>query len=93
MVANESSDAEGPDDKRDNQPPITGSALQKASGAALTYLADHGMQGRVSQTEEGDQQSYYEVEVTLASGRQLDVHLDRDFKVLGAEGDGSGSDH
>jgi hypothetical protein len=90
--ADESGDAAGADDKRDNQEPITGAALQKASDAALSYLADRGLQGRVSDTEQGDEQSYYEVEVTLASGRQLDVHLDRDFTVLSAEGDGQASD-
>jgi hypothetical protein len=91
-IADESDDAQGADDTHDKATPITGSALRKASEAALAYLAQRDLQGRVSETEAGDQESYYEVEVTLDSGRQLDVHLDRDFNVLRADGDGSGQD-
>jgi hypothetical protein len=42
----------------------------------------------VSDTEVGDEESYYEVEVTLDDGSQVDVQLDRDFHVVGSEGDG-----
>jgi hypothetical protein len=91
-MADESDDPQGADDKRDKATPISGSALQEASDAALAYLAQRGLQGRVSETEAGDQESYYEVEVTLDSGRKLDVHLDRQFNVLQADSDGSGQD-
>ena len=40
----------------------------------------------------GDEESYYEVEVTRADGSQVDVQLDRDFKVVGAEGDNDTSE-
>jgi len=60
--------------------PITGDALVRASAVAL----DHTGEGRVTETEEGDEDSYYEVEVTLDNGRQVDVQLDRDFNVVGA---------
>jgi uncharacterized membrane protein YkoI len=70
----------GGDDEDDA---ITGSALDKASAAAL----DHTGGGRVTDTEVGDEESYYEVEVTLSGGNQVDVQLDRDFKVVGQEGD------
>ena len=71
----------GGDDEDDAA--ITGSALDKGSAAAL----DHTGGGRVTDTEVGDEESYYEVEVTLSGGNQVDVQLDRDFKVVGQEGD------
>lgn len=74
----------GDDDER----PITGPALERASEAALAHLGE----GRVTETEEGDEDSYYEVEVTLADGRQVDVQLDRDFRVVGDEADDENDD-
>ena len=49
--------------------PITVLALDQASRAAL----DHAGQGSVTGTEVGDEESYYEVEVTLDDGSQTDV--------------------
>jgi uncharacterized membrane protein YkoI len=69
--------AEGPDK------PIAASELDQASKAAL----DHTGGGTVSDTEVGDEESYYEVEVTLDDGSQTDVQLDRDFNVVGDETD------
>ena len=43
--------------------------------------------GEVTGTEVGDEESYYEVEVTLDDGSQVDVQLDRDFQVVGSEAD------
>ena len=43
-------------------------------------------------TEVGDEESYYEIEVTLDSGHQVDVQLDEDFNVVGTENDGIGPD-
>lgn len=65
----------------DNEAPITGSALDRAKAAAL----DHVGEGRVTDTEVGDEESYYEVEVTLDDGSEVDVQLDEDFKVVGEE--------
>jgi uncharacterized membrane protein YkoI len=62
---------------------IGGTALDRASAAAL----DHTGGGRVTETETGDEESFYEVEVTRGDGSQVDVQLDRDFKVVGSEGD------
>jgi uncharacterized membrane protein YkoI len=79
----------GDDDATDK--PITGSALQRASDAAL----EHTGGGRVTETEAGDEEGAYEVEVTRADGSQVDVHLDRSFNVIGDEADsddGSGDD-
>jgi hypothetical protein len=58
--------------------PITGEALGKASAAALAYTGS----GRVTDTEVGDEQGHYEVDVTRDDGTQVDVHLDRAFNVL-----------
>jgi uncharacterized membrane protein YkoI len=66
---------------------ITGAALERASAAAL----EHTGEGRVSGTEVGDEDSYYEVEVTLDDGSQVDVQLDRSFQVLGSKDDGPAS--
>ena len=61
--------------------PITGEALVSASAAALAHTGG----GRVTSTEVGDEESYYEVEVTLGDGRQIDVQLDKDFKFVGSK--------
>jgi hypothetical protein len=77
--------AGGDDDATER--PISGGALDRASAAAL----DHTGGGRVTGTEVGDEEGYYEVEVTRDDGSQVDVHLDRGFHVLGAAGDDDGA--
>lgn len=67
----------------DAEAPIRASALEKASAAALEYTGG----GRVTDTETGDEESFYEVEVTREDGGQVDVQLDRDFDVVGDEAD------
>jgi uncharacterized membrane protein YkoI len=76
------------DDALEKETPITGSDLDRASRVAL----DHVGEGRVTDTEEGDEESHYEVEVTRDDGSQVDVQLDKDFKVVGEEVDGSDED-
>lgn len=71
----------------DSQPPITGEALQRASDAALAHTGG----GRVTETEVGDEESYYEVEVTLDNGSQVDVQLAHDFQVVGDKTDSGDS--
>jgi uncharacterized membrane protein YkoI len=71
----------GDDDGTDT--PIKGSDLSKASAAALQVTGG----GTVTGTETGDEESYYEVEVTMDDGSQVDVQLDRGFNVVGQEGD------
>jgi hypothetical protein len=44
----------------------------------------------VSETEVGEGESYYEVEVTRADGSQVEVHLDENFNVVGASPDDDG---
>ncbi len=68
-------------DGDDAEPAITGEALQKASAAALAHTGG----GRVTDTEVGDEESLYEVEVTLDNGKQIDVQLDENFNVVGDE--------
>ena len=41
--------------------------------------------GQVTDTEVGDEESYYEVEVQRDDGTQVDVQLDRAFNVVGGE--------
>jgi uncharacterized membrane protein YkoI len=67
---------------------ITGDALQRATDAALAETGG----GRVTGTEVGDEESYYEVEVTLDDGSQVDVQLDEDFAVVGSSADVEDSD-
>ena len=74
----------GGDDDDGGERAISGTALDKASAAAL----DHTGGGRVTETETGDEESFYEVEVTLDDGSQVDVHLDASFAVLGDEAEG-----
>jgi len=64
--------------------PITGPDLEQASAAALAHLGE----GRVTGTEVGDEESFYEIEVTLDNGRQVDVQLDAQFEVVSTEDEG-----
>ena len=73
---------EGPDTA------ITGDALQRAEQAALAETGG----GRVTGTEVGDEESYYEVEVTLDDGSQVDVQLDESFAVVAQSADIEHSD-
>jgi uncharacterized membrane protein YkoI len=77
----------GGDDAGEVDKAISGSALAKAKAAAL----DHTGGGTVTDTEVGDEESYYEVEVTR-DGSQTDVQLDRGFNVVGDEADSDGSE-
>ena len=77
-----------PSDDTEIDTPITGTDLQKATDAALASTG----QGRVTGTEVGDEESYYEIEVTLDNGTETDVQLDKDFKVVGSEADTDDSD-
>lgn len=68
--------------------PITGADLAEASAAALAHTGG----GEVTGTEVGDEESYYEVEVTLDDGTQVDVQLDESFAVVGDEADSDDGD-
>ena len=81
-IAGGEDESEGPDR------PIPAADLQRATAAAL----EHTGGGEVTGTEVGDEESYYEVEVTLDDGSQVDVQLDERFRVVGDEADGTGDD-
>jgi len=66
----------------------TGGNIEKAKSAAL----DHTKGGSVTETEVGDEEGYYEIEVTSDDGTQADVHLDRDFNVLSTSADNESPD-
>jgi uncharacterized membrane protein YkoI len=70
----------------DDDQPLTGSALERASAAALTHTGG----GTVTETEAGDDGAAYGVEVRLDDGRQVEVNLDEDFNVIGQEDDDDG---
>ena len=61
--------------------PIIGNALERASTAALAYVGE----GRVTDSEVGDEEGYYEIEITLEDGSEVDVHIDENFKELSVE--------
>ena len=68
--------------------PITGVELEQATKAAL----DHTGGGTVTETEAGDEDSFYEVEVTFDDGRQVDVQLDESFNVVDVMADDDTAD-
>jgi hypothetical protein len=72
----------------DNDQPLTGDVLDKATAAALAYTRG----GTVTETESGDDGAAYSVEVRLANGRQVEVNLDADFVVIGTEDEDDGPD-
>lgn len=69
------------EDENESKAVITGDALTKASNAALAHTGG----GSVTDTEQGDEEAFYDVEVTLADGSQVDVQLDENFNVIGAK--------
>jgi hypothetical protein len=58
-------------------------ALTRASAAALAATGS----GRVTGTEVGDEESWYDIEVTLDDGQQVDVQVDESFVVVSSSAD------
>lgn len=71
-IAASSSDDDG------TEVPITGEALERATEAALAATGG----GTVVETEQGDEESFYEVEVRKLDGTSVDVQLDEDFQLV-----------
>ena len=67
----------------DDDQPLTGSTLERATAAAL----EHTGGGTVIETEVGDDGAAYGVEIRLAGGGEVEVNLDEDFNVIGQEND------
>lgn len=82
------SESENDSDRNEADVAISGSALDQAGAAAL----EHTGGGEVTETEVGDEESYYEVEVTLDDGSVVDVQVDRAFDVVGDEADSDSSE-
>ncbi len=76
----------GDDDETER--PIPAADLERASEAALAETGG----GTVTDTEVDDEESKYEVEVTLEDGTEVDVQLDEDFQVVSTETDGPEDD-
>jgi uncharacterized membrane protein YkoI len=72
----------------DDDQPLTGSRLERATTAALASTGG----GEVVGSELGDDEGVaYEVEVRLADGSRLEVMVDADFVVIGSEPDDDGT--
>lgn len=69
------------EDENEEDLPITGSALERASAVALQYIGE----GTVTDSEIDDEEGYYEIEITLDNGNEVDVHLDESFNVISTE--------
>ena len=82
VTINQEGQVVGVEDEEEDVP-ITGNALERASQAALDYIGE----GSVTDSEIGDEEGYYEIEITLNDGGEVDVHLDENFNVLSVEYD------
>jgi hypothetical protein len=71
----------------DGGPALLGDALERAANAALAETGG----GQVTGTEVDDEDSYYEVEVTLVDGSKVDVQLDKAFAVVAETPDREGA--
>jgi uncharacterized membrane protein YkoI len=74
--------AAGDDDK-----PLTGATLDRATAAAL----EHTGGGTVTETEVGDDGAAYSVEVRRNDGSQVEINLNESFEVIGTERDDDGA--
>jgi hypothetical protein len=71
----------------DDETPLTGTALDKATTAALAQTGG----GTVVETEVGDDGAAYDVEIRLADGSVVEINLDESFNVIGQEADDDGA--
>jgi hypothetical protein len=72
----------------DSEEQITGPDAKKAKSAAIAAVGG----GTLTEVErdDGNGTGVYEVEVKHDDGSQVEVHLDRDYKVVGQEADEDG---
>lgn len=70
-------------EKEESDKPVSGDAASRAKQAAATETG--GTAGDVER--DSDKGATYEVEVTKADGKQVDVYLDDQFKVVAVEQD------
>jgi len=69
-----------------DDPPLTGSTLDKATAAALAHVGG----GTVIETEVGDDGAAYGVEIRLDDGSVVEVNLDENLDVIRSEADDDG---
>lgn len=67
----------------DDDAPLTGESRDRAVAAAKAHVGE----GEVTDTEVGDDGAAYGVEIRKADGAQVEVNLDKDYKVIGTEAD------
>ena len=67
----------------DDDAQLSGESRDKAVAAARAHVGE----GEVTDTEVGDDGAAYGVEILKPDGAQLEVHLDKDYKVTGTEAD------
>lgn len=73
----------------DDDVQLSGESRDKAIAAARAHVGE----GDVTDTEVGDDGAAYGVEIRKPDGTQVEVNLDRDYKVTGTEDDDdSGAD-
>lgn len=67
----------------DDDAPLTGETRDRAIAAAKAHVRE----GQVTDTEMGDDGAAYGVEILRPDGTQVEVNLDRDYRVTGTEAD------
>ena len=67
----------------DDDAQLTGESRDKAIAAAKAHVGE----GEVTDTELGDDGAAYGVEIRKPDGLQVEVNLDKDYKVTGTEDD------
>jgi hypothetical protein len=72
----------------DDDQPLTGSALEKATAAAF----EHTGGGKVIESEAGDGGAAFGVEIQLDDGSVVEVALDANFEVIGDSADDDGAE-
>jgi uncharacterized membrane protein YkoI len=72
----------------DDDAPLTGEQRDKAVAAARAHVGE----GEVTDTEMGDDGAAYGVEILKPDGVQVEVNLDRDYRVTGSEADDDSAD-
>ena len=70
----------------DDDAPLSGEQRDKAVATAKAHVGE----GRVTDTEVGDDGAAYGVEILKPDGAQVEVNLDKDYRVTGTEADDDG---
>jgi len=71
---------------------LSGDERDRASSAALEVVGEGKVTGTETEDQDDEGEGAYEIEVTKADGTQVDVHLDKDYKVLSQDADDEDGD-